>query len=55
MKKTLGDAVRQGEPLAVLHASDERLFAKAAALLDTALDYSGSPCELPPLIYEYIQ
>ena len=57
MKKTLGDAVRQGEPLAVLHASDERLFACGVcdALLDTALDYSGSPCELPPLIYEYIQ
>ena len=55
MKKTLGDAVQEGEPMAVLHASDERLFAKAAALLDTAIDYSDRPCKLPPLIYEYIQ
>ena len=53
MKKT-GDFVRQGETLAVLHASDTALFGAAEREILSALSYASEKPAKKPLVYKMI-
>ncbi len=54
--KKVGDSVRKGEPLVVLHVNDEARLAEARRLVDSAyeIDPTGAPCATPPLIVERV-
>lgn len=52
--KKKGDAVRKGEPLAVIHANDEELLAQAAERLASAYTLTEMKPEAIPLIKEVI-
>ncbi|MEW5825399.1 MAG: thymidine phosphorylase, partial [Candidatus Bipolaricaulota bacterium] len=54
--KKVGDSVRAGEPLVLLHVGDERPLAEARRLVESAFetDPSGTPHTPPPLIVERI-
>ena len=49
--RTYGDAVCAGEPVAILHASDEAKLAVGAATLEGALSYSTEMPAPEPLLY----
>lgn len=51
LKKKTGDFVKEGETLAVLYASDEKLFAGAEKAYRDALAFSQNAPERKPLIY----
>jgi pyrimidine-nucleoside phosphorylase len=51
LKAKTGDRVNKGEPLAVLYASDEHLFAAAEDKFLSALDISQEKAEEHKLIY----
>jgi pyrimidine-nucleoside phosphorylase len=52
----VGDSVRKGEPLVVLHVNDEARLADARRLVESAyeMDSAGARCVAPPLIVERI-
>ncbi|MCX6998386.1 MAG: pyrimidine-nucleoside phosphorylase, partial [Kiritimatiellaeota bacterium] len=50
----IGEPVEQGQPLAVLHANDERKLAAARTLLESAFRITPAPAPVPPLILEEI-
>jgi thymidine phosphorylase len=50
----LGAAVERGQPLAVLHANDERKLAAARVLLSAAFDIAPTPVTPLPLIREEV-
>lgn len=52
--KKKGDAVRKGEPLAVIHANDEELLGQAAERLASAYTLTEMKAEAIPLIKEVI-
>lgn len=52
--KKKGDAVRKGEPLAVIHANDEELLGQAAERLTSAYTLTEMKPEAIPLIKEVI-
>jgi pyrimidine-nucleoside phosphorylase len=54
--KKVGDSVRKGEPLVVLHVNDESRLPEARRLVESAyeIDPSGAPCATPPLIVERV-
>lgn len=52
--KKKGDAVRKGEPLAVIHANDEELLGQAAERLASAYTLTEMKLEAIPLIKEVI-
>jgi pyrimidine-nucleoside phosphorylase len=52
LERKIGDRVARGEPLAVLHANDERRLAEAERILRSAIDISATAVEPPPLIVE---
>ena len=52
--KKKGDAVRKGEPLAVIHANDEELLGQAAECLTSAYTLTEIKPEAIPLIKEVI-
>lgn len=54
LKRKKGDAVRKGEPLAVLHASDRAQMEAAAERLSRAFLITGEKPEREPLIKEII-
>jgi len=49
-----GDAVRQGEPLVVLHANDTALLETARQIALAAFDLRAAPTTPPPLILEVV-
>ena len=49
--RTYGDAVAAGEPVAVLHASDEARLADGIATFEAAISYSAEPPAPEPLLY----
>lgn len=49
--KKIGDAVKTGDVLAVLYASDQELFKAASEKLLSAYEFSSVPPEVPKLIY----
>lgn len=55
LKKKTGDHVREGEPLAVFYASEERLFPPAQEVFLNALEFSGEKPEKEPLIYARVE
>jgi pyrimidine-nucleoside phosphorylase len=50
--KKVGDAVREGEPLAEIHADDAEKFKEARETLHSAYLYSNEPVPPLPLFYE---
>ena len=52
LQAKVGDAVRPGEPIAVLHANDEQRVAQAELLLRSAIDIAAAPVQPSPLILE---
>ncbi len=56
VRKKIGDTVRKGEPLVVLHVNDEARLAEACRLVESAYEIgpTGTPCAAPPLIVERI-
>ena len=50
----VGDTVRKGQPLAVIHANDEESAEKAMGYLQQAFAYSEEPVEPLPLFYGVI-
>ena len=52
LQAKIGDEVRRGEPIAVLHANDERRLAQAEDVLRSALDVAATPVQPPPIILE---
>ncbi|HEY0580766.1 MAG TPA: thymidine phosphorylase, partial [Chloroflexota bacterium] len=50
LERKIGDRVASGEPLAILHANDERRLAEAERILRSAIDISATAVEPPPLI-----
>ena len=52
LKARVGDEVRPGEPIAVLHANDEQRLAQAERMLRSALDIAAAPVQRPPIILE---
>lgn len=55
LKKKTGDYVREGEPLAVLYASDAARFAGAEETFLDALEFSQERPERSPLIYARVE
>lgn len=51
LHKKIGDSVKQGEVLAVLHVNDEARLPDAEALLREAFEISSLPSARPPLLY----
>ncbi len=54
MKKRLGDAVRKGEPLAVVYSAAEEKCGGAAAFLRQAVFIGKEKAEIPPLVLKVI-
>jgi pyrimidine-nucleoside phosphorylase len=54
LQAKVGDHVRRGEPLAILHANDDARLANATDLFRTAVNVSSEKAEAPPLILERI-
>lgn len=54
MKKRLGDAVRKGEPLAVVYSASEEKCSGAAAFLRQAVSIGKEKAEIPPLVLKVI-
>ena len=54
MKKRLGDAVRKGEPLAVVYSASEEKCGGAAAFLRQAVFIGKEKAEIPPLVLKVI-
>ena len=52
LQAKVGDAVRPGQPIAVLHANDEQRLAQAERMLRSALDITAAPVQPAPLILE---
>ena len=52
LQAKIGDAVRRGQPIAVLHANEEQRLAQAEHLLRSALEVAATPVQPPPLILE---
>jgi thymidine phosphorylase len=52
---TVGDQIKEGEPLFVVHASDARRLADARRRLLKAHEWSQVPVEPLPLFYGVIQ
>lgn len=52
--RKIGDAVKKGEPLIVLHANHEDKLAEAWKLIEKAFVITPKKPRLPPLIYERI-
>ena len=52
--KRIGDAVKKGEPLAVLHHSDKAPAGKAAAMLEDAIAITEAQPPKPTLIHALI-
>ncbi len=50
LHKKLGDAVKEGESLATLHAASEESAAEAAEKLRLCYEFSAVPVERPPFI-----
>lgn len=55
LKRKTGDYVREGETLAVLYASDEKLFDDAGEVFLNALEFSEDKPEKAPLIYARVE
>lgn len=55
LKRKTGDYVREGETLAVLYASDEKLFDDAGEVFLNALKFSEDKPEKAPLIYARVE
>lgn len=55
LHKKRGDQVRAGEPLATLHANDERLLQNALQEMDEAFAYSSEQPPEQPLIYKIVE
>lgn len=55
LHKKRGDQVRAGEPLATLHANDERLLQNALQEMDEAFVYSSEQPPEQPLIYKIVE
>ena len=53
--KKPGDAVREGDPVAILHTNDGRKLSEAAALLREAISIGTAACDPVPLILETIR
>ncbi|GAX91861.1 pyrimidine-nucleoside phosphorylase [Effusibacillus lacus] len=51
LKKKVGDPVKKGEPLAILHVNDESRLDETLALLRGSFEIHPSPVPKPPLIY----
>jgi pyrimidine-nucleoside phosphorylase len=51
LQKKIGDSVKKGEALGVLHVNDEARLPDAAALLREAFEISPTPSARPPLLY----
>ena len=49
--KNYGEAVREGEAVAVLFANDERKLAEGAATFEAAISYAGAEPPAEPLLY----
>lgn len=54
MKKRLGDAVRKGEPLAVVYSASEEKCGGAAEFLHQAVSIGKEKAEIPPLVLKVI-
>jgi pyrimidine-nucleoside phosphorylase len=52
LQAKIGDEVRRGEPIAVLHANDEQRLAQAEHALRSALEIAATPVQPPPIILE---
>jgi pyrimidine-nucleoside phosphorylase len=52
LQAKIGDEVRRGEPIAVVHANDEQRLARAEHALRGALEIAATPVQPPPLILE---
>ncbi len=52
--RKVGDAVKKGEPLVVMHANDDGKLAEAMKLIEKAFTISAKRGKLPKLIYERI-
>jgi pyrimidine-nucleoside phosphorylase len=55
VRKKIGDHVEAGEPLAVLHYSNDRNLVEAKQMLNGAYMIGDTRPELPPLIHEELQ
>jgi pyrimidine-nucleoside phosphorylase len=55
LHKKRGDHVRAGEPLATLHANDERLLQNALQEMNEAFAYSSEQPPEQPLIYKIVE
>lgn len=54
VQRKVGDAVRAGEPLATIYASDAGRLAECRAVIAGAVAYSAQPVEPLPLFYDTI-
>jgi pyrimidine-nucleoside phosphorylase len=54
LAKKVGDAVKQGEPLAMIHANDERRLIAVSENLIGAFRIEADPASVRPLIHEVI-
>ena len=52
LQARVGDHVRPGEPIAVLHANDQQRLAQAEVMLRSAIDIAAARIQPPPLILE---
>jgi thymidine phosphorylase len=50
--KKIGEPIKQGEPLCVVHSNGQENQAQLMVLLKDAFDISAEPVEAPPLILE---
>ncbi|MBL7184402.1 MAG: pyrimidine-nucleoside phosphorylase [Anaerolineae bacterium] len=54
LAKKIGDYVKKGEALLIIHANDEQRLADARRRLLDAYSWSDEPVERPPLVHEII-
>ena len=55
LKKKTGDFCKPGDPIAVLHTSDQKLLAAACAYLDNAITMSADKPADMPLIFGVVE
>ena len=53
--KKIGESIKGGEPLCVIHSNGKENHEEVMKLLNSAFKFSSAPVEAPPLIIEIIQ
>jgi pyrimidine-nucleoside phosphorylase len=54
LQAKIGDQVRKGQPLMIVHANDEGKLAGAQQRLLAAYQWSEEPVEPPPLVHRIV-